>query len=54
MIANSVLKATKMKGPYLSGQNPAAYEIDVTYLMLAITLLVVGVGTLSIDAIIRL
>ena len=50
MIANSVLKATKMKGSYLSGQNPAAYEIDITYLMLAIVLIVLGAGVLSVDS----
>jgi uncharacterized membrane protein YphA (DoxX/SURF4 family) len=54
MVANSILKATKMKGSYLSGQNPAAYEIDITYLMLAIVLLVLGAGVLSIDAIVGL
>ena len=41
------LKKTKMKAPYM-GQN--SYEIDITYLMLAIALVVLGAGLLSVDA----
>jgi putative oxidoreductase len=54
MIGNVVLKRTKMKAPYLVGQNAAAFEIDVTYLLLAISLIVLGAGALSFDAILRL
>jgi putative oxidoreductase len=50
MIGNAILKKTKMKSPYLAGQNAAAYEIDITYLLLAITLIVLGAGVFSIDA----
>jgi putative oxidoreductase len=54
MIGNAILKKTKMKSPYLSGQNPLAYEIDVTYLLLALTLIVLGAGVFSIDAVLGL
>jgi len=50
MIGNTILKRTKMKAPYLVGQNAVAYEIDMTYLLLAITLIVLGAGFFSIDA----
>lgn len=54
MIGNTLLKKTKMKSPYLAGQNAGAYELDVTYLLLAITLIVLGAGIPSIDAILGL
>lgn len=54
MIGNTILKKTKMKAPYLVGQNPAAYEIDIAYLLLAITLIVLGAGVFSIDALLGL
>jgi putative oxidoreductase len=54
MIGTTILKKSKMKGPYLMGQNPAAYEPDITYLLLAITLLVLGAGAFSIDSILGL
>ncbi len=54
MVATTILKKTKMKGPYLMGQNPAAYEADITYLLLALALIVLGAGALSIDSIIGL
>jgi putative oxidoreductase len=42
-----LLKKTKMKAPYM-GQN--SYEIDITYLMLAIVLIVLGAGVISVDS----
>jgi len=54
MIGNVSLKKTKMKSPYIAGQNPAAYEIDITYLLLAVTLIVLGAGIFSIDALLGL
>jgi putative oxidoreductase len=42
-----VLKKTKMKAAYI-GQN--SYEIDITYLMLAIALIVLGAGVISVDS----
>ena len=53
MIGTTLLKRLKMKAPYLQTA-PGAYEIDVTYLLLALALLVLGAGALSIDAIIGL
>lgn len=50
MVGNTILKKTKMKGPYLIGQSPAAYETDILYLLLAITLIVLGAGALSVDS----
>jgi putative oxidoreductase len=47
MIGNIYLKKVKMKVPYM-GQN--SYEIDITYLMLAIALIVLGAGLLSVDS----
>lgn len=51
MVATTILKKTKMNGPYLLGQNPAAYEADITYLLLALALIVLGAGALSIDSV---
>ena len=50
MIGNIALKKTKMKAPYLVGQNASAYEIDVTYILLAITLMILGAGVFSLSA----
>ncbi len=47
MIGAIFLKKTKMKAPYM-GQN--SYEIDITYLMLAIVLIVLGAGVISVDS----
>jgi putative oxidoreductase len=47
MIGAILLKKTKMKAPYM-GQN--SYEIDITYLMLAIALIVLGAGIISVDS----
>ena len=47
MIGIIFLKKVKMKGPYM-GQN--SYEIDITYLMLAIVLVVLGAGAISVDS----
>ena len=38
----------KMKGQYIGGT--AAYELDATYLLLAIALIVLGAGAFSIDS----
>jgi uncharacterized membrane protein YphA (DoxX/SURF4 family) len=54
MIGNIALKKTKMKGPYLIGQNPAAYEPDVEYILLALTLIVLGAGAFSLGALVGL
>lgn len=49
MIGNALLKKVKMKAHYLQ-MAEHAYEIDITYLLLAITLLVLGAGAFSLDA----
>lgn len=54
MVATTLLKKYKMKGPYLMGQSPAALEPDITYLLLAIALIFLGAGALSIDSILGL
>ena len=48
MIGAIFLKKTKMKAPYM-GQN--SYEIDITYLMLAVVLIVLGADVISVDSI---
>ncbi len=50
MISASILKKTKMKGQYIGGT--VAYELDVTYLLLAISLIVLGGGAFSVDSLI--
>ncbi len=50
MISASLLKKTKMKGQYIGGT--VAYELDVTYLLLAIALIVLGAGAFSVDSLI--
>lgn len=44
----TVLKKYKMKMAYISPGKPN-YEIDVTYLLLSLVLLVIGAGALSLD-----
>ncbi len=48
MIGASILKKTKMKGQYIGGT--VAYELDVTYILLAISLIVLGAGAFSLDS----
>lgn len=48
MIGASLLKKSKMKGQYIGGT--VAYELDVTYLLLAIALMVLGAGAFSVDS----
>ncbi len=50
MISASILKKTKMKGQYIGGT--VAYELDVTYLLLAISLIILGAGAFSVDSVI--
>ncbi len=49
MIGTIALKKTKMKAPYLIGQNASAYETDVTYILLALTLIILGPGVFSVS-----
>ncbi len=48
MIGASILKKTKMKGQYIGGT--VAYELDVTYILLAISLIILGAGAFSLDS----
>ena len=52
MIGASLLKKSKMKGQYIGGT--VSYELDVTYLLLAIALIFLGAGVFSIDSVIGL
>jgi putative oxidoreductase len=52
MIANIIMKKTKMKAAYIAPPNKSSYEIDVTYLILSIILIVLGAGALSVDSLI--
>ncbi|MDA4130959.1 MAG: DoxX family protein [Thaumarchaeota archaeon] len=48
-----IVKKTKMKAAFIAPGKPS-YEIDVTYFLLSIVLLVLGSGALSIDGLIGL
>ncbi|MGA2972750.1 MAG: DoxX family protein [Candidatus Bathyarchaeia archaeon] len=50
MIGNIALKKTKIKAPYLIGENAAAYETDALYILLAVTMIVLGAGAFSLSA----
>ena len=50
MIGNIALKKTKIKAPYLIGENAAAYETDALYILLAVTMIVLGAGVFSLSA----
>jgi putative oxidoreductase len=53
MIANVIMKKRKMNAAYIS-TSKASYEIDITYLIISIILIVLGAGSLSIDSVIGL
>jgi putative oxidoreductase len=53
MIANVIMKKTKMNAAYIA-PGKASYEIDITYLILSIILIILGAGALSFDSIIDL
>lgn len=45
------MKASKMKAPYISMEaNKPTYEIDAFYLVLALVMVVLGAGALSLDS----
>ena len=52
MIANVIMKKRKMNAAYIS-TSKASYEIDITYLIISLILIVIGAGTLSIDSAIQ-
>ena len=54
MIANIIMKKAKMKAKYIAHPDNPSYEIDITYLILSLSLVVLGAGALSIDSFIGL
>jgi len=48
MAANSIMKKRKMHADYISVGKPS-YEVDVLYLALALVLVFLGAGALSLD-----
>ncbi|MHB1907615.1 MAG: DoxX family protein [Nitrososphaerales archaeon] len=52
-ISITLMKKRKMKAEYVGSGKPS-YEIDILYLVFAITLIVLGAGAFSIDALIGL
>jgi putative oxidoreductase len=53
MIANVIMKKRKMNAAYIA-PGKASYEIDITYLILSIILIVLGAGAFSVDSVIGL
>ena len=53
MIANVIMKKRKMNASYID-PGKASYEIDITYLIISIILIVLGAGVLSVDSTIGL
>ena len=53
MIANVIMKKTKMKAAYIAPTKPSV-EIDITYLILSIILIVLGAGAFSVNSVIGL
>ena len=54
MIGNIIMKKTKTKATYIAQPSNPSYEIDITYLILSLSLVVLGAGALSIDSFIGL
>src|ERR1700752_1091488 len=48
MVANSIMKKRKMNADYISTGKPS-YEVDALYLALALVLVFLGAGVLSLD-----
>ncbi|MEM3486882.1 MAG: DoxX family protein [Conexivisphaerales archaeon] len=53
MISNVIMKKIKMNASYVAQDKPS-YEVDVLYLLLAVTLIIIGPGIISIDHLIGL
>ncbi len=50
----TIAKKLKLKGAYISGQNPVKYEIDILYFIFGVALIVLGAGQLSMDSLLGL
>lgn len=53
MIANSLMKRSKMNAAYIAQDKPT-YELDVLYLLLSLVLIVLGSGAFSLDQLVGL
>ncbi len=53
MVSNIVMKKTKINAVYVSTEKPS-YEVDVLYLVIFLTIFIVGAGQYSLDAVLRL
>ena len=53
MIANVIMKKKRINALYIAPEK-ASYEIDITYLILSIVLIVLGAGAFSVDSVIDL
>jgi putative oxidoreductase len=49
-----VMKASKMKAGFMGAGGKPGFEIDFTYLMLSLAILLLGSGAFSLDALLRL
>jgi putative oxidoreductase len=49
----TIAKKTRMKGSFMASDKPS-YEVDLLYVLLALTILVIGSGPISIDRLIGL
>lgn len=54
MVANIIMKKTKMKAVYIAPPDKPCYETDITCLIISIILIVLGWGALSVDSLICL
>ena len=45
-----VMKASKMKAGFMGSNGKPGYELDFTYLLLSLTVLLLGAGAFSLDA----
>lgn len=51
-IAIIAMKASKMKAGFMSSGGKPGYEVDFTYLLLSLAILLIGAGAYSLDALI--
>lgn len=53
-VAIIAMKASKMKAGFMGGNGKPGYEIDFTYLLLSLAVLLLGSGALSVDLLLRI
>ena len=49
-IAITAMKKSKMNASFIGSQGKASYEVDILYLLLALALLALGAGAVSLDS----